>query len=202
MNSFRRGAAVVAIAAAGLAAGTPRVAAAQTVLTFESGVPCDNATPLGIVQGVDFLGQWRCYGFVQAPYTAQSGTNRIYPFDPTTNDNAAAGTFRFASPSVFNGAYLAGDGTTVGFTLFLGGAIVGSSSMLTTTATPTFLASGYAGTVDRVTVTGSSTHYVLDDLTFRSAATTTAPEPATFALVGVGMLALGGLTRRTRRRPS
>ena len=45
-----------------------------------------------------------------------------------------------------------------------------------------FLASGYNGVVDRVTVVGSSVAFVMDDVTF-GAATTVTPEPASLALV-------------------
>jgi hypothetical protein len=65
---------------------------------------------------------------------------------------------------------------------------------LTTSATPTWLASGYAGEVDEVIVSSDSQDgFVMDDLTFSAAAV---PEPGATALIAGGLLLLAAAARR------
>lgn len=177
--------------AAVLAAAVPAVASAQTVVTFETGANCDNFARLAVVQGVDFLEQWSCFGFDQSPYTAHSPTNRAY-----TAITVRSASFAFAAPTVFDGAWFAGVGDMT-FDLYRGGALVGSSSSLTISDVPAFLASGYRGVVDSVTVNGSTERYVMDDVTYGGSAVT-APEPGSLGLVAGGLLAVGAWRRRAR----
>lgn len=188
----------VAVAAT-LAAVQP--AAAQTVIDFESYSPCDNVRPnVGVIGNADFMNQWTCYGFPQPNFIPHSGTNRIYAV--SGGANATTGSFGFTAPTTFQGAWFSGvapsatfDPTTVTFELFLGGIPVATSAGLVVAPTPQFLASGYAGLVDLVTVAGTSTRYIMDDVTFGTLVT---PEPATAALVAGGLVALVGVSRRRR----
>ena len=192
--------ALLVAAAAALAAVPP--AGAQTVIDFESFMPCDNARPnVGVIGSADFMRQWTCYPFPQPNFTPRSGTNRIYAV--SGGANAPTGSFRFTTLATFGGAWFSGEApspitaaTTVTFELFLGGSLVATSAALEVSPTPQFLASGYAGPVDMVTVSGSSTRYVMDDVAF---AVLAPPEPATAALLAGGLAALGGVARRRRR---
>jgi hypothetical protein len=96
---------------------------------------------------------------------------------------------------VFNGAWVSGDGssTNVVFELFNHGALVHTTSSYSPTNLSTFVSSGFAGLVDEVRVNGSSGYYVLDDVTYETAAV---PEPGTLLLVSAGLLGLRGIRRR------
>ena len=172
---------------------TLAASAGAQVQTFEDYSPCINAS-VGIYGGVNYLLQWTCYGDPQPPYNPHSGTNRVYASAGGTN--AASGAFTFA-PTAFLGAWFSGS-ATVNFQLFFGGSLVATSSSLSTTATPSFLAAGYAGPVDRVSVVGNSVNYIMDDVTFGNAATVT-PEPSTLVLMGSGLLGIAGFVGRRRR---
>ena len=94
----------------------------------------------------------------------------------------------------FQGAWFAGyEDVGVTFELYEHGRLVATSATLATSATPTWLASGYGGLVDEVIVSSAAQGgFVLDDLTF----TTLVPEPGTTALMACGLLALVVVARR------
>ena len=179
-----------------LLAGSSRLAA-QTVVTFESlGAACNNvAGNVSVYDGIDFGRQWGCYRDAQEPYTAKSGTARIYGAD----ESGATSTQRFAflGTATFLGAWVSGNGQPVTFRMWLSGLLVATSSTLTTSIVPTFLASGYSGAVDQVEVVGQFRRFVLDDITYRNL--TTVPEPSTYVLMASGLAGLFFAAGRRRR---
>jgi hypothetical protein len=145
--------------------------------------------------GLDWsAGGWSAFTGEEAPYTAHSGQGRI-----TMGWGAedAASTIRFAAPTVFNGAWFAGYGdAAVRFDLYLAGQLVASSATLTLSDTPAFLDAGWDGAIDAIVVSsGWHAFYVMDDFSFADA--TQVPEPATLALVFVG---LAGCALRRRKQ--
>ena len=183
----------IAIAAALLGATSATAAAQTTVVNFEdlSGQAALPAT----YGGIEWLGGgWHHYDFAQYPYTASSGVQRAYRHSTLNQFGFVAGT------ATFGGAWFAGS-THVHFQLYLGGELVHTTGVLDLSGTPTFLASGFAGEVDMVEVlTGSGGHWVIDDVTYGVAAATVTPEPGTVLLMATGLVAVGGIARRRRRR--
>ena len=100
----------------------------------------------------------------------------------------------------FSGAWFSGLSTTsVQFRLYNDDVLVHTSAVLFTTATPTFLASGYSGLVDVVGVfSNANDYYVMDDVTYSDQQQTAPiPEPATMLLLSTG---LAGVAAKVRRR--
>ena len=177
----------------GLLALVASPAHSQTVIDFESVAACDNVSPnMGVFAGVDFRSEWTCYSFAQPPYNPSSGTNRLYAVSGSSN--ASTGSFAFSGPQAFLGAFFAGS-ADVTFNMYLGNTLVASSSTLTTTSTPTFLSSGYAGNVDEVQVVGNSVQWIMDDLTYGSAVSVV-PEPGSILLVALGLAGVAAVRRR------
>ena len=166
--------------------------ASATVLTFD-----DIATD-GFVAanygGLDWsAGDWFAFGGEQAPFTPHSGSVRIAS---GFGDADAATAIGLGAGQIFQGAWFAGyDDVDVTFKLYEHGTLVATSATLATSATPTWLASGYSGQVDEVIVSSADQGaWVLDDLTFSAAV----PEPGSMALVTSGLLALAAVARRRR----
>lgn len=186
---------VAAVLLAGLSLASEPVKA-QSVIDFESVANCDNSRPnMFVYSGIDFLGQWTCYGFAQSPYTPQSGINRLYAV--LNGQNASSARFKFQAPSSFLGAWFSGSSTNIFYRLFNGGNLVYTSTGSGLSSTPLFLSSGYNGAVDEVEVSGSDVQWVMDDLTFNA---TVAPEPASMLLLGSGLAGIGAAARRRRRK--
>lgn len=179
----------VAIGAAMLATLPSAMA---TVLNFDD-------LPDGVVTanygGLDWsTAGWIAFSTPAAPYTAKSGDGRI------TNEflgSDAASLIRFGSAGQtarFDGAYFAGlGGAVLSFELLLNGQVVATSATLDPSATPTFLASGYAGQIDAVRIK-SQNHgeFVMDDFSFTQAV----PEPQSYALLLAGLMVVARVARR------
>lgn len=188
IRSLAAGAAVAA-----LASFAPMASAA--VLNFDD-IGSYGFVPAGY-GGLDWsASSWIAFNGEQAPFTPHSGNWRVAT-DFGSSD--AASTIRFATPSVFNGAWFSGyDDSSVSFLLYLGGKLVASSSTLSTSITPAFLASGYAGLADAVVVASrQQANYALDDFSFNEVAPAV-PEPATWALMFAGLGVVAALARRRR----
>jgi hypothetical protein len=197
------------------ASGMKRFIGALAAMTLLAGagragiidVNFDNLSGSGQVPngygGINWGGAWDYYGSPQSPYNPQSGPNRVYT-DPGSVSVGQPGedTFSFANPVVFKGAYFAGYSfADLKFNLYYHNALVFTSTDLPPSATPTFLASGYSGLVDKVGVfSQSNDYYVMDDVTYQQVQRAGAPEPASLALLGAGALGLAGAAWRRRRR--
>lgn len=173
--------------------------ASATVLNFDDIVgPDDIASVPGNYGGLD----WSNAGLSvitseQWPFTAHSGQGRV-----TTDwmeSGPVASTIRFLAPAVFDGAWFSGYGdSSVRFDLYFGGQLVASSASLQLSDAPAFLDAGWDGLIDTVIVASEfPASYVMDDMSFESAAEV--PEPGALALV-LGGLGLAGVVRRRRAR--
>jgi hypothetical protein len=172
--------------------------ASATVLGFDDIVgPDDIAYVPANYGGLD----WSSSGLSvftseQAPFTAHSAQGRV-----TTDwaEGPVASTIRFLAPTVFDGAWFAGYGdSNVHFDLYLGGQLVASSAALQLSESPAFLSAGWNGAIDKVVVASDfAASWVMDDLSFNSAADV--PEPGSLALVLAG-LGLAGAVRTRRAR--
>ncbi|WP_431264218.1 PEP-CTERM sorting domain-containing protein [Roseateles chitinivorans] len=176
-----------------LAVAAPFVSA--TVVTFDD-LGDDGFVPAHYA-GLDWsASSWFQYAGEQAPYTPHSGDRRAtLGFD----GSSATSAIGFLTPSTYQGAWFSGfDGVSVAVDLYLGGALVASTSLLNLSDSPAFLGSGYAGLVDRLVFRSNDpAFFVMDDLTFASAV----PEPASGALA-LGGLAVAALVIRRRKAAS
>lgn len=167
-------------------------AGAQEVVDFE-GIP--NFTLLTTEGGIDWsLGFWTSYCLTQPPYNPSSGSCRAY-----SSDSGFVTSFGFlGGPAQFGGAFFAGVSQDIYFNMYLNNALVGWSSTVVSSATPTFLNSGYGGLVDRVSVhsTGGNAFWVMDDVTYQ---TVSVPEPTTWMLMLTGVFGLGLVAWRRKR---
>lgn len=188
MNNFLRG----VLAAAALAALMP--GASATVLSFDD-IAADGGVPLNY-GGLDWRGAgWTVFSTPAAPYTPHSGAGRVAT--GFLADDASS-LIRFGQAATFDGAWFAGlGGAVLAFELYQGGQLVHTSATLDPSATPSFLASGYAGLIDTVVVK-SANHgeFVMDDFSFTAAV----PEPQTYALMLAGLAGVLFIARRRQVR--
>lgn len=139
--------------------------------------------------GLDWTG-WQFADSVNAPYTAASGSTRLFN---VSNDNGFGST----TPFTFHGARFAGY-ATVQFNLFYQHQLVGVSGALGTSDVPAFLGSGYSGLVDRVNISADLPQYfVMDDVSINGPGVSQVPEPGSLVLAG-GALGVMVLLRRRR----
>lgn len=175
-----------------LTAALSAVSASATVLTFDD-LPEDGSVPVNY-GGLDWSGSsWFQYAGEQAPFTPHSGDRRATLGWDGSADTSA---IRFTTPSTFGGAWFAGyEDVTVAVEMYFGGSLVATTTTLGLSASPSFLASGYAGLIDRIVVRSSDpAFFVMDDLTFASAV----PEPSSSVLALAGVGAVLFLARRRR----
>jgi hypothetical protein len=181
----------------GLLAFSATPARAATVVTFDD-LPqtCCSVIPNGY-GGINWNGNWEA-GPQAPPYNPESPPNVAVEF------NVNPDAFTFTAPVVFSGAYFSGPDnfSTVNFQLYLGGNLEATSASLTTSSTPTFLASGYSGLVDNVVVTDSFAEdvFAMDNVTY-----TTVPAPPIgrglpVLLTAGGMLFGAKLLERSKKR--
>jgi opacity protein-like surface antigen len=177
-------------AALALAAIVP--AASATVLSFDDlGGDGPVAANYG---GLDWsAGDWFVYSYPQDPYTPHSGDFRATVGFGDTDANTE---IRFGANTTFQGAWFSGFAdATVTFQMYYQGNLVATSATLDPSATPEFLASGYAGLVDELIISSpDQSDYTMDDFTFAQAV----PEPETYALMLAGLGAVGLVARRRR----
>lgn len=135
----------------------------------------------------------------QAPFTAHSGTGRVTT--DWVDGGPVASTIRFLRPTVFDGAWFAGySDSDVRFDLFLGGQLVASAALLQLSDAPVFLDAGWRGLIDTLVVSSAAqASYVMDDLSFQSAAEV--PEPGSLALLLAGCGLVGALRLRHLSKP-
>jgi hypothetical protein len=145
---------------------------------------------------------WFAYNDVDLPaYAPHSGDFRLVaPFDDPGAAADAQTAIGFDTAATFQGAWFSGlGGASITFDLFYQGVQVGTSATLDPGATPAFLASGYAGLVDRVLVSSAGPgSYTMDDFGFSVAAPV--PEPETYALMLAGLGVLGAVACRRKPR--
>ena len=184
MGKFTRH--LVALAVLALAAPL----ASATVLTFDD-LGSDGLVP-SHYGGLDWsASSWFNFGDEQAPFAAHSGEYRAtLGWDGTASTSAVS----FLTASTFGGAWFAGfDGVSVAFDLYYQGHQVASSGTLNTSGTSSFLASGYGGLVDRITIRSNDhANFVMDDFTFSAPV----PEPGTTALMFAGLGLVAWAARR------
>ena len=167
--------------------------AAATVLTF------DDLSGTGSVPtnygGLTF-NNWFYSNVPDPAYPPKSGATNLFTgdFGPSVTDGNAS--ISFAAPIVLDGAYFSGY-SGVSFKLYNSGILVRVSDALPDGGAsgygPTFLSSGYAGTVDKIVVSGIQGYYAMDDLTYHISAV---PEPDIAALWLLGLAGVGIAARR------
>lgn len=175
-----------------LALAVATSSASATVLNFDD-LGADGDVPVNY-GGLDWSGSsWFQYAGEQAPFAAHSGDRRATLGWDGSSDSSA---IRFNTASSFTGAWFAGyDGVSVTIDLYSGNRLVASTATLNLSDAPVFLASNYAGLVDRLVFRSNDpANFVMDDFTFASAV----PEPgaAVLTVAGLGLMAFVARRRR------
>ncbi len=186
----------VAIAATSAPAG-----AASVVVDFEdlqgTGVLADG------YGGIQWNGNFSYYDQATPPFEARSGTVAGFPnyanLPPATVGELG---FDFLAPVMFESIWFAGRNAPLTLSFFRGGTLLGSRSALAPDTGP-MRADGWNAPIDRVTITGRSGFWVMDDVSYNTSIVTSAvPEPATWALMVMGFGIVGGAMRSARRNPN
>lgn len=162
--------------------------ASATVINFDS-LSGHGRMP-SVYGGAAWAPGWYYLSGDNPAFNAHSSPSRIYSI-------AAEASFGFlAGGQVVDGAWFTGF-HTVSLNLYNDGLLVHSTPALELfgTGPARFLASGYAGLVDSVTVLGVSGAYAMDDVTFHGEV----PEPGMPELLFAGMLAAAGLNVALRK---
>lgn len=162
--------------------------ARATVVNFDS-LPGNGPMP-ATYGGIAWAPGWNYVSVENPAFNAHSSPTRVYSVDAETSFSFLNGD------QVFEGAWFAGY-YYVSFNLYYDGELVHSSPVLEMfgSGPARFLATGYAGLVDSVTVVGVAGGYAMDDLTYHAEV----PEPGMPELLAAGMLAAAGLNARSRK---
>lgn len=181
------------LAAAALVALSGLASAATTVLNFDD---LDTVDLLPAAYGgLDWSASgWISFDGSGSAYAPHSGHTLV---TLGWDGSDAASLIRFNQAAVFDGAWFSGYAEgDVTFKLYYQGQQVGQSATLLPGDTPSFLASGYAGLVDAVSVSSSGhAFYAMDDFSFTAAV----PEPGSSALMLAGLAAIALRSVRRRR---
>lgn len=163
-----------ALAACALAAGS----ASATVVNFDQ--LTGNGPVPSVHGGIAWDSGWYYLSSTFPPFEAHSSPTRIY------SDADVKGFAFLDGDQIFDGAWFAGY-YYASFNLYNDGLLVHTSPTLELfgTGPARYLASGYTGLVDAVSVVGIGGAYVMDDVTYHGEV----PEPAAPSLMLAGMLA-------------
>lgn len=191
------------------------VAPAQAVV-----VTFDSLSGTGVLPssfgGINWGNNWRYFDAVQVPYAPASGAQRIFRNYSIWGVDTAQIPFTFGADVVFQGAAISGYASNpVTFLLYNNGSLVHTSASFAPTSIPVFAASGYAGAIDEVRVSGRQI-MTIDNVTFNLAdgpggpgGENGVPEPAAWVMLITGFGLTGALLRRrraaaagARRRPA
>ena len=187
----------ICAAAAGLAlslAATAASAATTIVLNF------DDLTGTGLMPneygGVIFGDDFSHYDTPVTGFPPASGLTTIYAnYAKYTPGQSSTLTFRFTELVRFDGAFFSGK-APVAYDFYRDGVKVGSAGAFGLGNEARYYASGFAGLVDEVRLSGNTGNWVMDDLTY---STGVVPEPGTWALMILGFGATGAAVRSRRR---
>ena len=165
-------------------------AAPTTVLNFDDLINGSSAHPLPVdYAGLNWDTEWFWWSWAQDPYNPSSPDTRI----ATHNYGGWIDFSPLGTPVIFEGAYFSGMPEAVMyFEGYLGGNLVGTSSTLVPSSTPTFLAANFGGPVDYVNVISANINqFAMDDVTYQ-----TIPAPGAILLGSIGMGIVSWLRRR------
>ena len=175
----------IVLGVAGLVSAAP-----TTVLNFDELVDGSFNHPLPVgYAGLNWDPEWFWWSWDQPPYTPSSPDTRI----ATHNYGGWIDFSPLGTPVIFQGAYFSGlEEATIYFEGYLGGNLVGTSSTLVPSSTPTFLAANFGGPVDYVNVVCAEyNQFAMDDVTYEAI-----PAPGAILLGGIGVGVVGWLRRR------
>ena len=197
---MRRAFAVLTLAAL---AAVPTAARAQT-LGFDN-LNCGSGAGVGVYQTFSFNG-FLCLDVTTVGFRPNNLNNGVKSFNNVIFNRAGSGaTITRLNPFTFNSAWVTGAvlnyPETYRFTGRYNGTTVGFVDVLTGNS-PQFVTFSFVG-IDTVLFTNISNPnanagVIMDDLTF-GASVTTAPEPASLALLSTGLLGIVAVGRRRRR---
>ncbi|MEP6503114.1 MAG: PEP-CTERM sorting domain-containing protein [Betaproteobacteria bacterium] len=188
-------------AAALLVAGASHAAAVDNATGIVGATNTITFSEAGLAADTVVTNQYATYGASFTPNLDQSPQAGFFAGDYLGNFDFYNGTgiaspFEIDFTHAVNGAafqFISNPGTTT-FEALLNGNVVESFSAATSTATQSYYGfDGVSFDAIRVTVGGSGSAMLLDNLQFR---TSSVPEPASLALLGLGLAAVALRARR------
>ena len=133
--------------------------------------------------------------YYKSPFTSLSTDYEFIRGIPKYGESLPITTV--AGPIRFDGAWFTSiDVIEIRFHLYYHGADVAQSNflLLPPDNPAVFLASGYAGPVDKITVEGYQGYFAMDNFSYAPV-----PEPGTYAMLMAGLLGLGLMARKHAR---